>query len=172
MTTKNAKLMEKKITKPTISKPSNTVIRKADKPRTALKELKKQYSNVNSQYQRMKSDKWQFSDLAASWYDRDRRKIQKKIDVVQKVVDKKTKPNNKDLSKSLWSVANNRWMKNADAKWTVKLAEKTLSNAKQKLRTHDASMWWTKQQHDTLKKQVKAAEKNLKSLNKTASRRK
>lgn len=37
MATKNAKLMEKKITKPTISKPSNTVVRKADKPRNVLK---------------------------------------------------------------------------------------------------------------------------------------
>ena len=148
------------------------VLRKVDKPRTALKELKKQYSNANSQYQRMKSDTWQFSDLAASWYDRDRRKIQKKIDAVQKVVNKTTKPNNKDISKSLWNVASNKWMKKFDVKWTVKLAEKALSTAKQKLRTHDASMWWTKQQHDTLKKQVKTAERNLKSLNKTASRKK
>jgi trehalose utilization protein len=76
------------------------------------------------------------------------------------------------LSKSLGAVVSNKWMKNADVKWTVKLAEKTLSTAKQKLRTHDASMWWTKQQHDALKKQVKTAEKNLKSLNKTASKRK
>lgn len=68
--------------------------------------------------------------------------------------------------------ASKNQMKKSDVKWTVKLAEKALSNAKQKLRTHDASMWWTKQQHDALKKQVKTAERNLKSLNKTASRRK
>lgn len=70
------------------------------------------------------------------------------------------------LSKSLGAVASNKWMKKADVKWTVELAEKALLNAKQKLRTHDASMWWTKQQHDALKKQVNIAEKNLKSLNK------
>lgn len=73
---------------------------------------------------------------------------------------------------SLKGVVRNKWMKNSDVKWTVKLAEKALSTAKQKLRTNDASMWWTKQQHDALKKQVKTAEKNLKSLNKTASKRK
>lgn len=82
------------------------------------------------------------------------------------------KVNNKDLSKSLGNVANNRWMRKADIKWTVKTAEETLSKAQQKLRTHDHSLWWTKQQHDALKKQVKTAEKNLKSLNKTANKRK
>ena len=88
------------------------------------------------------------------------------------VTQRKSASPKQTLSKSLGAVANNKWMKKSDVKWTVKLAEETLSAAKQKLRTHDASMWWTKQQHDALKKQVKAAEKNLKSLNKTASRRK
>ena len=147
------------------------VLRKADKPRTALKELKKQYSNVNSQYQRMKSDTWQFSDLAASWYDRDRRKIQKKIDIVQKVVDKKTKPNNKDLSKSLWNVSSNKWMKKSDGKGMYKQAVNNLSQKKEALQNKtssyvnstwvwaDAYLWYKR-----AKKDVEAARKEVASL--------
>jgi hypothetical protein len=56
----------------------------------------------------------------------------------------------------------------------VKLAGKTLSTAKQKLRTHDASMWWTKQQHDALKKlsapiKAKVSDKNMAALRKPAT---
>lgn len=169
MATKNAKLMEKKITKPTISKPSNTAVRKVDKPRTAMAVLKKEEKGIKSRDIGI----WKPYE-ATRRYNRDNelKANREKQAAVQKVIDSRTKASNKDLSKSLWSVANNRWMKKSDVKWTVKLAEKTLSDAKQKLRTHDASMWWTKQQHDALKKQVKTAERNLKSLNKTASRRK
>ena len=161
------------------------VLRKADKPRTALKELKKQYSNVNSQYQRMKSDKWQFSDLAASWYDRDRRKIQKKIDAVQKVVDKKTKPNNKDLSKSLWSVASNKWMKKSDVERTITNKQIMLQNAKEDY--NDLTRKWKKATPNqdrtkdktsinlnriTTNNKIKSLEKEIKSIKKTAQKRK
>lgn len=144
-------------------------LRKVDKPRTAMASLKREEKSIKNR------DLWlnkPYANTRIYNKDKDLKANREKQASVQKVIDSRTKANNKDLSKSLWSVANNRWMKNADVKWTVKLAEKTLSAAKQRLRTHDASMWWTKQQHDALKKQVKTAERNLKSLNKTASRRK
>lgn len=149
-----------------VTKPA---LRKVDKPRTAMAVLKKEENGIKSRDIGI----WKPYE-ATRRYNRDNelKANREKQAKVQKVIDSRTKVNNKDLSKSLWNVANNRWMKNADAKWTIKLAEKTLSNAKQRLRTHDASMRWTKQQHDALKKQVKTAERNLKSLNKTASKRK
>ena len=149
-----------------VTKPA---LRKVDKPRTAMAVLKKEENGIKSRDIGI----WKPYE-ATRRYNRDNelKANREKQAKVQKVIDSRTKVNNKDLSKSLWNVANNRWMKNADAKWTIKLAGKTLSNAKQKLRTHDASMRWTKQQHDALKKQVKTAERNLKSLNKTASKRK
>lgn len=156
------------ITKPNASKHSVS-IKKVDKPRTAMSMLKKEEKGIKNRDIGI----WKpYENTRRHNRDNELKANREKQAAVQKVINSRTKANNKDLSKSLWSVANNRWIKNADVKWTVKLAEKTLSTAKQKLRTHDASMWWTKQQHDALKKQVKTAERNLKSLNKTASKRK
>ena len=117
-------------------------------------------------------------------------KAEKRVKQLEKY-NTRTKVNNKDLSKSLWSVANNRWMKKSDVKWTVKLAEKKLSAAEQnlkkisntKVRTSawQSTIWKSRayelsrednKRYNDAQKAVSMAKKNLKSLNKTASRRK
>lgn len=174
MATKNAKIAKNKTTKPTISKPSNTVVKKVDKPRTAMAVLKKEENGIKSRDIGI----WKPYE-ATRRYNRDNelKANREKQAAVQKVIDSRTKVNNKDLSKSLWSAVSNKWMKKSNIQWTVKLAEKTLSDAKQKLRTFEWSIHnWTlnqiEHQHSVLKKQVETAEKNLKNLNKTASKRK
>lgn len=100
---------------------AKTTLRKVDKPRTAMTMLKKEYSNLaNSKSKAREKDlDWvKFADLEAVWYDNKMRKNLNKQSQVQKVIDSRTRANNKDLSKSLWNVSSNKWMKKSDAKWT------------------------------------------------------
>ena len=146
-------------------------LRKVDKPRTAMSMLKKEEKSIKNR------TVWngQYSNTRAYNQQKDLKKNWDKQAKVQKVIDSRTKANNKDLSKSLWSVASNKWMKKSDLQWTIKVAKDNLSKAKQQQRTYNSSLHkWSEisQQKAALNKQVKTAEKNVKSLEKTAKKRK
>ena len=101
-------------------------------------------------------------------------KAEKRVKQLEKY-NTRNKVNNKAISKSLWSVASNKWMKKSDLQWTIKTAKENLSKAKQQQRTYNSSLHkWNEisQQKAALNKQVKTAEKNVKSLEKTAKKRK
>ena len=100
MATKNAKLMEKKITKPTISKPSNTVVRKVDKPRTAMTNLKKDEKSIKDAIASINYNK-QYANTKRYNLNNELKANREKQTKVQKVINSRTKANNKDLSKSL-----------------------------------------------------------------------
>ena len=93
MATKNAKLMEKKITKPTISKPSSVVLRKADKEMTkALSPYRSRIRWLESERSRIwvwKSPNQQYYNTAVYNFNKKRGKIDKEIEKVSKQMEKK-----------------------------------------------------------------------------------
>ena len=147
-------------------------LRKVDKPRTAMAVLKEEEKGIKSRDIGI----WKPYEATRRYNRNNELKANReKQAAVQKVIDSRTKANNKDLSKSLWSVASNKWMKKADLQWTIKIAKDNLSKAKQQQRTYNSSLHkWSEisQQKAALNKQVKTAEKNVKSLEKTAKKRK
>lgn len=94
-----------------VTKSSKITLRKADKPRTALKALKKEAQWLENRQRRMAANPKELHVIENAVINRKLSNNKKKQEAVQKVINSRTKVNNKDLSKSLWNVTSNKWIK-------------------------------------------------------------
>ena len=156
-----------------VTKSSKITLRKADKPRTALKALKKEAQWLENRQRKMAANPKELHVIENAVINRKLSNNKKKQEAVQKVIKGGTKANNKDLSKSLWNVSSNKWMKKADGNGMYKNAVIALWNAKnvaaEKAWNFYRSSWvWADAYYGMKRadKDVKRLEKEVASLKK------